>query len=68
VAPGSLSSSNTFNFQLTNGVAGLSYIMQTSSDLLNWQPLQTNTLTTSSNSYAFPASPTQCFYRAQWAP
>jgi hypothetical protein len=68
VAPGSLSSSNTFNFQLTNGVAGLSYIMQTSSDLLNWQPLQTNTLTTSSNSYAFPASPTQGFYRAQWAP
>jgi hypothetical protein len=65
---GGLSSSNTFNFAVTNGMAGVSYAIQTSPDLLSWQSLQTNLLTTSSNSYAFPASTTQRFYRVQWLP
>ena len=65
---GGLSSSNTFNFALTKGVAGVSYAIQSSPDLLSWQPLQTNMLTTTSNSYAFPATNAVRFYRAQWVP
>jgi hypothetical protein len=65
-----MTSSNTVTFWLTNGVAGLSYVIQSSTDLTNtnWPPLQTNTLTTSSNSYVFPAADTARFYRAKWVP
>jgi hypothetical protein len=68
VPPSSLSSSNTFNFWLTNGVAGQRYVIQSSSDLVTWLPVQTNTLGSSSNSYVFPAPDAMRFYRAQWAP
>ena len=63
-----VSSTNTFYFWLTNGVAGLRYIMQSSTDLMSWSPVQTNTLIGSSTNYVFPISDTQYFYRAQWAP
>jgi hypothetical protein len=63
-----LSSSNTFNFWLVNGVPGQRYVILSSPDLGSWSPVQTNTLTTSSNSYALPASAALRFYRAQWLP
>lgn len=66
--PASMSSSNTFNFWLTNGVAGQRYVILTTTDLLNWLPVQTNTLASSSNNYVFPAPDVARFYRAQWAP
>jgi hypothetical protein len=58
---------NSFTFWLTNGVPGQRYVIMSSTDLPGWQPVQTNTLTTSSNGYSFPILDTQRFYRAQWA-
>ena len=63
-----LSSSNAFNFWLINGVAGQRYVILSSTDLRSWSPVQTNTLTTSSNNYALPASGAVRFYRAQGLP
>jgi hypothetical protein len=57
---------NSFTFWLTNGVPGQRYVIMSSTDLPGWQPIQTNTLTTSSNGYSFPILDTQRFYRAQW--
>ncbi len=68
VASPSLSLSHTFNFVLNNGVAGERYVIQASADLINWSPVQTNTLGSSSNSYAFPVPGAMQFYRAQWTP
>jgi hypothetical protein len=67
-SPSSLSSSNAFTFSLLNGVAGQRYVILSSIDLSAWSPVQTNTLTTVSNSYALPISGVLRFYRAQWAP
>jgi len=65
---GSASSSNTFDL-LLNGQAGLTYVLQTSSNLSNWTPLQTNTL--ASNSLQIVVSTATApyrFYRAAWVP
>jgi hypothetical protein len=63
-----MTSTNTVTFWLTNGVAGLNYVILFSTDLTvpttNWPSIQTNTLTTSSNSYVFPVLDTVQFYRA----
>jgi hypothetical protein len=59
---------NTITFGFTNGVASLTYILQSSTNLINWSPVQTNTLTTTSNSYTFSTSNAARFYRAQWLP
>jgi len=63
-----MSSSNTFYFWLTNGLAGQRYVIQSSTDLTGWSPVRTNTLAGSSTNYIFPISNTQSFYRAQWMP
>jgi hypothetical protein len=47
-----------------NGQAGRTYVLQSSTDLLNWSPISTNTL--ASNSFRFLMSatnPSQLFYR-----
>jgi len=52
-----------------DGVAGVQYVIQSSSDLVNWTSFGTNTLVT--NSVAIPISaqnPAQRFFRAVWQP
>jgi oligosaccharide reducing-end xylanase len=56
-----------FNFQL-NGNDGVSYAISSSSDLLSWSPVQTNTLNGTSTNLQLPAPEGQQFYRAQWVP
>ncbi len=61
-----MSRTNTFDFWL-DGQAGQSYVVLWSSNLLNWLPLQTNTL--ASNSVHIVVSATNVasrFLRAQW--
>ena len=65
--PGGMSSTNTFYFSLTNGMAGFRYVIQASADLVNWQPVLTNTLAGSSTNFVIPAPDALRFYRAQWA-
>ena len=64
---GTMSSSNTFNFWL-NGQAEQHYVIQASSDLVNWQSIQTNQLAGSSLNFILPATNQAQFYRAQWLP
>ena len=60
--PGSLT------FQL-NGQSNVSYALDSSTDMLNWLPSQTNTLMSASTNLTVDASssPVQ-FYRARWSP
>ena len=61
------SSTNTFYFWL-NGQAGQRYLIQYSTNLLAWLPVQTNTLAGSSTNFIFAIPDAQRFYRASWAP
>lgn len=56
-----------FNFRL-DGQAGLRYAILASSNLVSWQYVQTNTLTSNSLSLTLAATNTMRFYRAQWLP
>jgi hypothetical protein len=58
-----------FVFQL-QGQASVSYVIQQSSDLLNWTPVSTNTLTGSSVyiTNTVPAAVKSRFWRAIWQP
>ena len=52
-----------------DGQAGLRYFILSSTDFVNWSPVQTNTLI--SNSWHVTLSATSQppqFYRGQWAP
>jgi hypothetical protein len=63
-----MSSTNTFDLWL-DGQAGQRYIIQGTTNLVNWVPVQTNTL--ASNSVHVVVSATSFpyrFFRAQWAP
>jgi oligosaccharide reducing-end xylanase len=52
-----------------NGQSNVSYALYSSPDLLNWLPLQTNTLVSNSAIFTVDASSNSLqFYRAQWAP
>jgi len=64
---GAMSSTNTFSF-LLNGQTNQHYAILTSSNLLNWQTIQTNTLASSPAQIILPATNTAMFYRAQWLP
>ena len=61
------SGSTGFNLQL-NGNDGVTYEISSSSDLVSWSPVQTNTLNGSSTNLQLPAPEGQQFYRAQWVP
>src|SRR5262249_26048889 len=65
---GSMSPSNSFDFWL-DAQASQRYIIQASSNLTTWVPVQTNTLVSNSVHIvqSVPGIPIQ-FYRAQWAP
>jgi len=60
-APASLS------FQL-NGQTGVTYTVCSSTDLLSWLPIQSNTLVNTSTNLTVDATGTSQFYRAQWTP
>jgi hypothetical protein len=64
---GAVSSTNTFSF-LLNGQTNQHYAILTSSNLLNWQTVQTNTLASNPVQITLPATNTAMFYRAQWLP
>jgi len=64
--PGAISATNTFDFWL-DGLAGQRYVVQSSSNLVNWPPMQTNTLSSNSVHIVVPATGTR-FYRAVWVP
>ena len=52
-----------------NGQSNVTYAVYSSTDLLNWLPVQTNTLTGTSTNLTVDASSNSLqFYRAQWAP
>jgi len=63
----SMSDPNTFSFTLANGVAGQSYVILSSTDLVNWSPVQTNTLTGSTTNLTFPVPDALRFYQVQWS-
>ncbi len=56
-----------FAFTL-NGISGQTYIIQSSTNLLNWSPVSTNTLANAQTQLLLPASSAHQFYRAQWTP
>jgi hypothetical protein len=60
-------SQGQFAFTL-NGQAGTNYIIQSSSDLVNWQPVSTNALIGTSSNLLFAMPDAACFYRAEVAP
>jgi hypothetical protein len=61
---GSIAGTNTFDLRV-NGQAGQSYVLQSTTNLINWSPFQTNTLSTNSWHVVMPVSRTQAtFYRA----
>jgi beta-xylosidase len=62
-----LSTPTSFNLRL-QGQAGARYAIQASSDLVNWSPVQTNTLVTAATNLTLPALEARRYYRAQWAP
>jgi len=64
VAPGS---GGTFSFWL-DGQMNQRYAVQASSDLLNWQTIQTNSFMGSSLNIILSATNQSQFYRAQWLP
>ena len=55
------------SFQL-NGQTGVTYAVHASTDLVNWLPIQSNTLVTTSTNVTVDASNALQFYRAQWVP
>ena len=64
---GSLSSTNTFDLWLL-GTAGQRYVLLSSSNMVNWTSVRTNTLATISWHSVLPANGMPSFYRGQWAP
>jgi oligosaccharide reducing-end xylanase len=51
-----------------NGQTNVSYAIYSSTDLVNWTPIQTNTLASTNTNFTIDASDTLQFYRAQWVP
>ena len=60
-------SGGQFNFRL-NGQTGQRYAILSSSNLVNWQYAQTNTLLSDSSNISVSLTNAQRFYRAQWLP
>ncbi len=60
-------SASSFNFWL-NGQTNQHYAILSSTNLLNWQALQTNTLASGPAQIVKPTTNTAMFYRAQWLP
>jgi hypothetical protein len=67
VQPGRLSSTNTFDLWLS-GTAGQRYALLSSSNLVSWAPVQTNTISSNTWHIVLPATAPPRYYRGQWAP
>ena len=60
---------NATQFRIgVNGLSGQAFVLQSSSDLLNWQSLVTNTLSSSRWTYTNSLPASQQFYRALLSP
>jgi hypothetical protein len=57
----------SLSFRL-NGQTGVTYTVCSSTDLVSWLPIQSNTLVDTYTSVIVDASKTFQFYRAQWVP
>ena len=57
----------SLSFRL-NGQTGVTYTVCSSTDLVSWLPIQSNTLVDTYTSVTVDASKALQFYRAQWAP
>jgi hypothetical protein len=64
VLSAALKAPGTFAFTLT-GQTGTNYVIQSSSDLVNWSPVSTNALTGSSSNLLFSVPDAVLFYRAK---
>lgn len=64
---GATSGTNTFNFWL-DGQTGERYLIESSTDLADWAPVQTNTLSSNSWQIVVPATDARRFYRGGWVP
>ena len=62
-----LTTSSNLSF-LLNGQTGVTYTVCSSTDLVSWLPIQSNTLVDTPTSLTVDASPSLQFYRAQWTP
>jgi hypothetical protein len=62
-----LTTPTNLSFRL-DGQAGESYAICFSSDLVNWLPIQSNTLVSSSTNFTVDALTDYQFYRARWIP
>jgi len=56
-----------FTFRL-DGQTGVGYAIYSSTDLVNWLPIQTNTMADTYTNFTVAAPNTVQFYRAQWVP
>jgi oligosaccharide reducing-end xylanase len=56
-----------FTFRL-DGQTGVSYAIYSSTNLINWLPVQTNTMADTYTNFTVAASNPVQFYRAQWVP
>jgi alpha-N-arabinofuranosidase len=65
----SVATDGNFRFQL-NGQPGATYLVQSSSNLVNWIPVSTNSLISNSLTWTAPqpVAAGQKFYRAAWLP
>jgi len=58
---------NNFTFRM-DGQTGVVFAISSSSNLVDWQPIQTNTLLNGTTNLTVAASNVSQFYRAQWIP
>ncbi len=63
--PGGLGGGSTFDFWL-DGQAGQRYVVQSTTNFVNWLPVATNTPSSNSWHVVLPASGAHRFYRARW--
>ena len=57
----------SLSFRL-NGQTGVTYAVCSSTDLVSWLPIQSNTLVTTTTNFTVDALSDSQFYRAQWMP
>jgi hypothetical protein len=67
LAAGAEAASGQFQFTV-GGEIGAGFILQSSTDLIHWSPVSTNTFTGTGATFQLPAGPQTQFYRAAFLP